>query len=335
VASERVREAERMAAGVVAVGFPGRELNDGLVDLLRSGLGGVVLFDRNAGTPDEVRSLVESVRAEASAPLVVAVDHEGGRVQRLRDGFTTIPSMREIGSAGDRADSEATRIGRTIATELAAVGIDLNFAPVVDVDSNPDNPVIGDRSFGADPAVVARLGVAMLRAMQEGPPESSVRACAKHFPGHGDTDLDSHRTLPHLRHTIERLERIEWPPFRAAIDANVAAIMTAHVVFHAIDATRPATLSPLAVEQTLRHRLGFRGAVISDDLRMRAVADVLPPELLAVAAIRAGCDLLLVCDDLDAQRAAISGVAAAIVDRTLPEDRVQSALGRVAGLRRH
>jgi len=329
-ATDRIRDAERLAAGLILIGIPGRDVDADTASMLRSGLGGVVLFDRNAGTPDAVRKLVDALRAEARAPIVIAVDQEGGRVQRLRDGFTELPSLRAIGEGA----ADAERIGRTIARELAAVGVDLDFAPVVDVDSNPANPVIGARSFGTDPELVARLGAAMIRGMQEGPIVESVSACAKHFPGHGDTDLDSHLTLPHLRHPVERLERVEWPPFRAAIGAGVAAVMTAHIVFEAIDPQRPATLSRAVLAGALRTRLGFRGAVISDDLRMRAVADLLPPAELAVAAVQAGCDLLLVCDDVDAQRAAIEGLAQAIVDGTLDLPDVHAALGRVAALRR-
>ena len=277
------------------VGFPGFDLPADLAQRIRQGrVGGVILFRRNIREPEQVRTLIRTLHdlAPADAPLTVAVDQEGGRVQRLRDPWTEWPPMRSLGEHGTPQDTAS--FARALALELLDCGVDLNFAPVVDVDSNPQNPVIGDRSFSRDPATVARHGAAFIEALQE----AGVAACAKHFPGHGDTDLDSHLALPRLDLDLERLERIELPPFRAAIAADVASIMTAHVLFPKLDAKRPATLSP-DVMGVLREDLGYDGLVMSDDLEMKAVADHYSVEQRSLGALEAGVDVLLACSQAD------------------------------------
>ena len=184
------------------------------------------------------------------------------------------------------------------ARELKSVGIDFNFAPVVDVDSNPRNPVIGDRAFSNDAALVAELGSIWIRSMQA----ESIAACAKHFPGHGDTSEDSHLELPRLSHDLDRLRRIELLPFVAAVEADVASIMSAHVLFEAIDPDQPATLSHRVLQGMLRGELGFDGVIVSDDLEMDAIVGRMPIESAAIKALNAGVDLLLCCHREDRQR---------------------------------
>lgn len=276
-------------------GFDGLRCPPELGALVAAGrVGGVVLFARNVESPEQVRALVDDLRrrAPADAPLVVAIDQEGGRVARLRAPWTEWPPMRRLGEL-DMIEWTA-EVATAIARELAELGIHLDFAPVVDVDSNPANPVIGDRSFAARPDRVAAHAAAFIRALQQG----GVAACAKHFLGHGDTALDSHLALPRLAHDMDRLAEIELPPFAAAIAAEVASIMTAHVVFEAIDRRRPATFSPEVVA-ILRERLGYGGLVFSDDLEMKAVADHHRPREMVTAALGAGIDALLVCRRLD------------------------------------
>ncbi len=292
--------------------------------MVRQGrVGGVILFSRNIESPTQVRTLVEGLHAAAppEAPTVVAIDQEGGRVQRLRDPWTHWPPMRTL---GDRDDLPTTRTFATaLARELADLGIHMDFAPVVDVDTNPDNPVIGDRSFGRDAARVARHAAQVVEGLQE----QRVAACAKHFPGHGDTDLDSHLQLPTLAHDLARLREVELPPFAAAIEAGVASIMTAHVVFEAIDAKRPATLSP-DVMALLREELGYDGVVFSDDLEMKAVADHYQPRDMVDGALEAGVDALLVCRDL-----ALSRVVLERLERQ-PDHRIERAVERMVALKR-
>jgi len=306
------------------VGFDGLRLPDPLADQIAAGrVGGVVLFARNVRDSHQVRELTAALHACApeGAPLVVAIDQEGGRVQRLRDPWTEWPTMRAL---GDVDDLDLTRaVGAALARELLDLGIRLDFAPVVDVDTNPANPVIGDRSFGRDPARVGRHAVALLEGLQAG----HVAACAKHFPGHGDTHVDSHKDLPVLRHDLDRLRAVELPPFRAAITAGVASIMTAHVLFPELDPRRPATLSPdlLAI---LREELGYSGLVFSDDLEMKAVAGRHRPADLVTGALGAGVDALLVCSEEDLQGEILRALERA------PDRLLEGALGRMVAFKR-
>ena len=319
-----------MAARLVCAGFPGTEVDAGLREMLAEGIGGTILFSRNATTAEQVRTLSEAIKRAAVAlgrnvPFV-SIDHEGGRVMRAREGFTAVPEMREVGAKGPE---EAARVGALFARELRAAGVDVNFAPVVDVDSNPANPVIGGRSFSRDPARVGWCASAFIRAMQAG----GVAACAKHFPGHGDTCVDSHLDLPVLPHGLDRLHEIELLPFRNAIAAGVACVMTAHVVFEALDPGVPATMSARAVDGLLRRDLGFGGVIFSDDLEMKAIADRMDFGEASVRAIEAGCDCLLVCHGLERQRAAISAIAEAIRSGRLSGERVALSHARLDALR--
>jgi beta-N-acetylhexosaminidase len=298
--------------------------------MLAAGIGGVILFARNATSASGVGALTGAIRQAAAecgrAAPFVSIDHEGGRVVRAREGFTAVPEMREIGRKGP---GEAARVGELFARELRSVGISVNFAPVVDVDSNPANPVIGARSFSADPVQVGACASALIRAMQGG----GVAACAKHFPGHGDTHVDSHLDLPVLPHGLARLESIELPPFRAAIAAGVASVMTAHVVFEALDPEVPATMSARAVDGLLRRDLGFGGVIFSDDLEMKAIADRMDFGEACVRAIEAGCDCLLVCHEIERQRAGISAIAEAIRSGRLSRARIALSHARLDALR--
>jgi beta-N-acetylhexosaminidase len=285
------KDARELTGSLLVVGFEGTELPASVASLLaRRERAGVVLFKRNIPDERTARALPLAVHAAAPPDLepLVAIDQEGGRVARLPSPWKALPPMRLLGK-GSRELAQAA--ARAVAIDLRALGINFNFAPVLDVDSNPANPVIGDRSFGSDPARVAELGVAFAAGLNEG----GVLACGKHFPGHGDTDTDSHHDLPVVRHPRSRIEHVELVPFRAAARAGIDSLMTAHVVVEALDAKRPATLSPDVVTAMLRHHLHFAGVVISDDLEMRAIAAMMEIEASAVASIRAGCDALLVC----------------------------------------
>jgi len=307
-----VREAVRQAGQRLVVGFHGHEASADVKRMIRDyGAGNVILFARNVAGPEQVAELVRELQAVARAarhelPLFVAVDQEGGRVARMRSPWTEWPPMRAVGRRG--SEDVARRVGEALAAELFACGIRLDFAPVMDVDTNPKNPVIGDRSFGDDPDLVGRLGVAMIRGLQGG----GVAASAKHFPGHGDTDVDSHLDLPSVEHPRPRLEDVELRPFRRAIEAGVATVMTAHVLVRHLDEEMPATLSPRVVNGLLRNELGYGGVIVSDDLEMKAVADRWPRGEAAALAARAGCDLLSVCATHDRQVEAVEAVVKAV-----------------------
>jgi len=305
-------------------GFEGLALPEDLARLIRAGrVGGVVLFARNVGEPGQVKSLSAALHACApeGAPLLIAIDQEGGRIQRLRDPWTQWPPMRRLGELNDSKMTAA--VARALALELSNLGIGLDFAPCVDVDTNPANPVIGDRSFGRDPTRVAAHAAHFIRAMQA----AGIASCAKHFPGHGDTACDSHLELPRLDHDLARLRAVELPPFAAAIEAGVASIMTAHVLFPALDAKRPATLSP-DVMAILREELAYDGVVFSDDLEMKAVADHHSPKALVEGCLEADVDSLLVCKDPGLRDEVLRWLERA------PDARLENPLRRMIELKR-
>ncbi len=305
-------------------GFEGITVPDDLAALVSAGrVGGVILFSRNIESPEQVRALTGHLHqlAPEDAPLMIAIDQEGGRVQRLRSPWTEWPPMREV---GDRDDPSLTEeIARALARELSDLGIHLDFAPCVDVDTNPANPVIGDRSFGRTPACVAKHAKHFITAMQE----AGVAACAKHFPGHGDTSTDSHLELPRLDHDLERLRSVELPPFQAAIEAGVASIMTAHVLFPAIDPDRPATLAR-NVMSMLRDEMSYDGVVFSDDLEMKAVAERYRPGELVEGCFAAGVDALLVCRSAGLRNAVLAKIEG------LRDASLSVALARMSRLKR-
>jgi beta-N-acetylhexosaminidase len=275
---------ERLAARMFCMGFTGLRASDEMRRLIHRGIGGAILFKRNFQDARQFADLCGELKQLADRPFLTCIDQEGGRVTRLGVPFSAIPPMRSI---GERNDPElARRFAAHIGAELRAANIDMNLAPVLDVDTNPANPVIGDRSFGRSAELVAKVGVEWIVGLQS----AGVAACGKHFPGHGDTAQDSHLDLPRLPHGMERLERIELPPFAAAIGAGVAAIMTAHVVFDAIDPHVPATMSRPALHGVLRERLGFQGVIISDDLEMKAIAGRFELEEVIVRGVNAGID---------------------------------------------
>lgn len=313
----------------LVAGFQGMSLDSDIARQVRSGrLGGVILFRRNLGGLPEVRALNDEIHAlRSDCPPMIAVDQEGGRVQRLRAPFPELPPMRRLGEVGRK--SLAHLAGRVLGRGLRVIGFDQNYAPVLDVDSNPDNPVIGDRAFSSDPQLVSRLGAAFVDGMQE----EGVAACAKHFPGHGDTDLDSHLALPRIEHDRERLEAIEWPPFRAAARADVASIMTAHVVFTTLDPDLPATLSPKVLRPTLREAIGYDGVIVSDDLEMRSIRDHHEVPDAAIAALAAGCDQVLICHHPEEVDRAFEALVGAVEDGTLSREQIARSADRVRALK--
>ena len=292
--------------------------------------GGVILMGRNIKTPAETASDIAHLQALAQQsslpPLFVAVDQEGGRVQRLGPPrYPKHPSQRETGASADPSAAHAS--ARELGTELKSLGFNWDFAPVLDVDSNPQNPVIGDRAYSSDPQTVAALGVAAITGFQN---DAGILACGKHFPGHGDTDTDSHFALPTIRRPRAALDAVELVPFRAAIEAGVAAIMTAHILFPALDPTLPATLSSTILTGLLRQELGFDGLIITDDLEMKGVADQWGAPEAAILAVQAGADLLLCCHEWETQRAIHAALLTALDTGRLTETRLDQSLARIA-----
>ena len=285
---------EEKVGQLIMVGFEGTQANEAIETHIRERfVGGVVLFSRNIQSPKQTAELTNELQRLAGAtahqiPLFIGIDQEGGWVIRLRDGATVLPGNMALGATDSTELAE--RAGEITAVELAAVGVNLNFAPVMDVNNNLHNPVIGRRSFGESSELVSRLGVAYIQGLQR----NGVLATAKHFPGHGDTTVDSHFDLPTVNHDLKRIHALELQPFRAAIAADVAAIMTAHIVYPALDADRPATISSTILTDLLRKELRFDGLIITDDMEMKAIDDRYQSGEAAVMAIEAGADIVMV-----------------------------------------
>ncbi len=307
------------------VGIPHPALDDKTRQLLHElRPGGVILFRRNYRDPKTLAALCTEIHSlfPDHTPLV-ALDHEGGRVHRLNPPFTHFPPAATLGRIGSA--SLAQRVGQAMGQELSSVGIDIDFAPVLDVLTNRYDTVIGDRAFSAAPRVVGLLGCALMRGLREG----GVIPCGKHFPGHGATSVDSHDDLPRDERGEEEFLHTDLSPFCQAIAEQVEMIMTAHILYPALDSNLPATLSPLIIEGLLRRKLDFQGVVITDDLEMGAIVRHFTVEQAAVDALRAGADLLLICHSLERAIAARDACVHALSNGTLSPQRVEQARQRI------
>lgn len=311
------------------VGIPHPMLDDNTRRLLHElRPGGVILFRHNYTSPETLTKLCSDLHSLfPDHPLFIALDHEGGRVHRLDPPFTHFPPAAALGRIGSPTLTQ--RVGFAMGQELSSIGIDIDFAPVFDVLTNPHNTVIGDRAFAADPQIVGLLGCALMRGLREG----GVIPCGKHFPGHGATLIDSHDDLPRDERGEEDFMRTDLVPFRRAIAEGAEMIMTAHVQYPALDANLPATLSPVIIDELLRRRLGFQGVVVTDDLEMGAIVRHFTVEQAAVDALRAGADLLLICHHLERAIAAQDACVRALSNGTLPSQRVEQAEQRLNVLR--
>lgn len=301
--------------------------------------GGIILLGRNVVSPSQLRDLTEDLQRAAHERsgqyLFISTDQEGGNVQRLLDGFTRIPSAAAMGARGP---AYARSVAGVAGAELAAVGVNMDLAPVLDVNDNPQNPVIGPRAFGTTPDVV----VASALAFMDGLRGAGVVAVGKHFPGHGNTDTDSHLALPVVRKTREQLEMTELVPFRAAAAANIPALMVAHVAYPALDPSLgPATTSSRIMTDLLRGEMGFAGLVLTDDMGMAGISAGLGPEEAAVQAFLAGADMLICvrstlqpssCPPEQAARMR-NGLMAAVEDGRISEARLAASVARIKALK--
>src|SRR5262245_18024347 len=323
-----LRDFRRHVGQLAIVGFAGHDVPADVRSLAREfDLAGVVFFARNVESPEQVADLSRQAQALATEiPLWVSVDQEGGRVARLKRPFTEWPPMITLGRAGSpESDRLAERFAAALAAELRAVGISLDYTPVLDVHTNPKNPVIGDRALAERAEDVARLGSTIIRTLQA----AGIAACGKHFPGHGDTSTDSHFEMPLIEHSPDRLEAVELVPFKAAIAENVASIMTAHILVPSFDEERPGTLSPTIVDGLLKQKLGFAGLVLSDDLEMKAISGRYGHSEATVQAIAAGCDCVLMCEPApEKQMEALEAVIYAVEQGRIPEKRIEDAMTR-------
>lgn len=305
------------------VGFDGKTVSPELLDFLKGEqIGGVILFSRNFESHSQIKDLISNLKSEIPN-LLVSVDHEGGRVQRFTGkGFSKIPPMSKV-----KDEKEAHELGRKIGAELKDVGVDIDFAPVLDIATNPKNPVIADRSFSSDPKVVARFGIAMIKGMME----KGVVGCGKHFPGHGDTDLDSHKDLPILNADKHTLHEREIVPFRDAISFGLHMVMTAHLLVSSLDSEEPVTTSRLVTFDLLRGILGFKGVVVTDDLNMQGILKRYPVHESAWRALRAGADMVLLCEpDIHAQHMAINRARHALEEGELDQMELHDSQLRIS-----
>ncbi|GAA4581826.1 glycoside hydrolase family 3 N-terminal domain-containing protein [Planotetraspora phitsanulokensis] len=319
----------RLAETVLLPGFVGTAAPDWVRRRLADGLAGVVLFSRNVDTPAQLADLTSALRAE-NDEILIGIDEEAGEVTRLeaRTGSSR-PGNYALGVVDDVALTE--QVARDVGRDLRAAGVNIDFAPAADVNSNPDNPVIGLRSFGADPALVARHTAAWIRGLQS----AGVAACAKHFPGHGDTSVDSHHSIPRVTASAEELDEVELWPFRAAIEEGVRSVMTGHLLVTAYDEELPATLSPKILTGLLRNRLGFEGLIVTDGIEMAAVAGRYGLGGASALAIAAGADSICVGGE-NSDEATVElirdAIADAVVEGAMPEERLADAAARVRKL---
>lgn len=313
---------------LLVAGIEGTQVGeDGLRAVQDYQVGGVILFGRNVESADQLADLTNELKALSgdNTPLFLCVDQEGGRVDRMPPEVDDLPSAYDYIAAG----GDPLERGKVLAAQCAAFGFNLDFSTCLDIWSNPDNTVIGDRAYGSDPDTVTRAGLAVNQGLEQG----GVIPVVKHFPGHGDTGTDSHVDLPVVDKTAEELEQFELIPFQAAIDQGTPCVMVAHILMTRIDADLPASLSPKVVDGLLRQEMGFDGVVCTDDLTMGAISNTYGMGEAAVLAVEAGCDLLLVCHEADNLTAARDALLSAVDAGRISMERLDESVYRILSLK--
>ncbi len=319
---------EEKVGQLMSIGIPGETLDGSREHIKDINPGGIVLFARNVSTPQQLIALTDEMQRLSSVPVFVSIDQEGGAISRIRFSDVVMPGAMAVGAT--RSAELARQVGGAMGTQLRALGVNMNFAPVLDVNNNRHNPIIGIRSYGEYPDLVAELGSAYIKGLQE----AGVAAVAKHFPGHGDTSMDSHLQLPSIPHGLERLRKVEMVPFQAAVDADVAGIMSAHIIFRALDPSgTPATLSRSILTGVLRDDWEYRGLVVTDDLEMKAIADNYGAEA-GLRAIQAGADMFLVCHNKGVQKAMYDRLLAGARSGAISEERIDQSVRRILEAKR-
>lgn len=313
-------------------GLEGYELDEetrAMIDQYK--LAGIILFQRNIEDSNQLLTLVNQLKeanSDYKIPLFISIDEEGGRVSRLPDEIEGLPSHQVVGNSNSEAN--AWQLGTLLGAKVKAFGINMDFAPVLDINSNPENTVIGDRAFGSDAGLVSRLGVQSMKAMQG----EGIIPVVKHFPGHGDTLKDSHVELPIVSYGLERLQAVELKPFKEAIASGADAVMVAHLLVTEIDAENPASLSKSVITNLLRESLGFSGVVISDDMTMGAIVNKQSVGEASIQFILAGGDIALICHGVDKQKDVIEALQLAVESGRLSERRLDESVYRILSLKR-
>lgn len=318
-----------MLGQLMIIGISGTHLKeDEKKFIIENDIGGIILFDRNIQDPLQLRTLTEDIQnlrhhTKSKSPFYISIDMEGGRVQRLKTPFTKWPALRKLGQID--SPTASFNFAFQMGQELKAVGINLDFAPCVDIFSNPENKVIGDRSIGSDPELVAKHASALVRGYLK----SEVIPCVKHFPGHGNTLLDSHEDLPVEFSDFDRLESVELIPFKKSFKARADLVMSSHILFKNIDPNWPVTLSEIFINQILKEKLRYRGLVITDDLGMKALTKLYSTEKIAVRALQAGVDILLYCNEPQSPPQAIEAIKKALSEQNLSEESLEKRIQNI------
>ncbi|WP_254075319.1 beta-N-acetylhexosaminidase [Paenibacillus tritici] len=293
-------------------------------------IGGIILYSSNVGSLKELVQLTNALKQSNEgnpAPLFMSIDQEGGKVSRLPADYAAFPSNAAVGAADD-ADAAGT-MGELLARAVKSSGFNMDFAPVLDINSNPDNPVIGNRSFGNRADLVTRLGLAEMKGLER----EGVIPVVKHYPGHGDTSVDSHLELPVINKTETQLARLEWLPFQAAIKEKADAVMVAHILYPKLDPDRPASLSQVIIGQQLRGQMGYDGVVITDDLTMGAIVKNYSLPAAAVDTVLAGSDILLVAHEYKNEQAVRTALLDSVKNGTISESRIDESVYRILALK--
>lgn len=293
-------------------------------------IGGIILYAANIASLEGMVSLINSLKqanAGNPAPLLISVDQEGGRVSRLPREFAPIPSSGSVGTKKDPALAE--KMGKLLGRELTVAGFNMNFAPVLDINSNPANPIIGPRSFGSSPDQVTKLGIAEMKGLRS----EGVIPVAKHFPGHGDTSVDSHLDLPVVDKTPEQLKKLEWVPFEAAVGERAEAVMVAHILFPKLDPDKPASLSEAIIGKLLRRSMGYNGVVMTDDLGMGAIKKHFNLADAAVSTVLAGSDMLLIAHGYENEKLVYDALLNSVKQGVIMESRIDESVYRLLSLK--
>lgn len=315
---------------MLIIGIEGTVMDDQTqTHLKKTAPGGVILFGRNSDNPSQLLGLINSLKKSNAGriPLLISVDEEGGSISRMPPQLHEMPSAWSIGQMDDI--SFTYEAGRLTAHKIKSFGFNMDFAPVLDILSNPENTVIGERAFGTTRETVISHGIHMMKGIRD----NGVIPVVKHFPGHGDTDVDSHTNLPSVSHDLDRLSRFEFAPFRKAVDENADAVMAAHILMKNIDPVYPASLSETVINGILREEMGFDGVVITDDMTMGAITQNYDIGDASVRAVIAGCDIILICHDYDRQSEAFEAIRTSVETGYIDEGRIDESIERILRLK--
>ncbi|WP_254450434.1 beta-N-acetylhexosaminidase [Cohnella herbarum] len=322
---------EQKVGQMILAGIDGTAIDSSMKKMIaEQHVGGIILYKNNFSDLEGSAKLVNDLKkanAVNPLPIFMSVDQEGGKVSRLPKDFVAMPDAAKVGRTGN--PELAKEMGSLLSQELNLMGFNVDFAPVLDINSNPKNPVIGSRSFGDNATLVTDMGIAAMKGLQEG----GTIAVVKHFPGHGDTSVDSHLELPVVRKTTEQLEAMEWVPFRKAIEEDAAAVMVAHILFPLIDPDAPASFSKIIIGEQLRGTLGYDGVVITDDMTMGAISDHYGIADAAVKSVEAGSDILLVAHGYDVAKQVYDKLLQAVKSGKIEESRIDESVRRILVLK--